>query len=122
MSRKTILMVEDDAAIRDSVGELLREHGYSVDTADSGDEGYLALRAQRYDLMLLDFGMPGLDGRGLLRKLFEEGVPRPTVIIASAYGMHEVVARLDGVRVPFIGKPFKGEALLAIVKKYIGAP
>jgi CheY-like chemotaxis protein len=59
---KTLLVVDDDPAIREGLGELFRYQGYHVLTAVDGEAGLRAVRAKRPDLMVLDVAMPGLDG------------------------------------------------------------
>lgn len=59
---KTLLVVDDDPAVRESLGELFRCQGYHVLTAVDGEAGLRAVRAERPDLMVLDVAMPGLDG------------------------------------------------------------
>jgi CheY-like chemotaxis protein len=59
---KTLLIVDDDSAVREGLGELLRRQGYQVLTAIDGEAGLRVVRAERPDLMVLDAAMPGLDG------------------------------------------------------------
>lgn len=59
---KTLLVVDDDPAIREGLGDLFRHQGYHVLTAVNGEAGLRAVRAKRPDLMVLDVAMPGLDG------------------------------------------------------------
>jgi DNA-binding response OmpR family regulator len=59
---KTLLVVDDDPAVRESLEELFRHQGYQVLTAGDGEAGLRAVRAERPDLMILDVALPGLDG------------------------------------------------------------
>jgi DNA-binding response OmpR family regulator len=59
---KTLLVVDDDAAVRESLEELLRHQGYRVLTAVDGEDGLRMVREQRPDLIVLDVGLPGMDG------------------------------------------------------------
>jgi DNA-binding response OmpR family regulator len=59
---KTLLVVDDDAAVRESLEELLRHQGYRVLTAVDGEDGLRTVREQRPDLIVLDVGLPGMDG------------------------------------------------------------
>jgi CheY-like chemotaxis protein len=59
---KTLLVVDDDPAVRESLEELFRHQGYQVLTAVDGESGLRAVRAERPDLMVLDVALPGLDG------------------------------------------------------------
>ena len=85
MSGARILLVDDDRAFRVSTAALLRDDGYEVVGAENGAEGVEALKAGRFDLLLLDLRMPGLDGIRIVEALraWGEGIP---ILMISGYG------------------------------------
>ena len=64
-----LLLIEDNAPLRDAIGQFLTEAGYLVDTVATGDEGLWAADGGGYDLILLDLMLPNLDGMEILRRL-----------------------------------------------------
>lgn len=118
---ETVLVVEDEAAVRALVAEVLRCSGYRVLTAESG-EAALAVSARHdgpLDLLLTDLIMPGITGRELARRL-QEARPPLKVLYVSGYA-EDVIAhrgKLDG-DVAFLAKPFAPEALLDKVREVI---
>ena len=70
-TKASLLIVDDENVVRDSLGKWFEEEGYSVDTANSAREALLKLPRQRWDLALLDIKMPGMDGLELHRKIRE---------------------------------------------------
>ena len=108
MSRSaTVLVVDDDRALRELVGEVLAEEGYEVRRAGDGAEALVAVERERPDVVLTDAWMPGLNGAQLARQLQVQGVP---VVIMSA-----VYADIDLPGVPFLPKPFDLDRLLDAV-------
>ncbi|HTN74570.1 MAG TPA: response regulator transcription factor [Pirellulaceae bacterium] len=115
MSR-TILTIEDDAAIRRGIVDALTYAGYRVLQAGRGDEGFVIALQQQYDLLLLDLVLPGKQGLDILRDV---RAARPTlpVIILTARG--EEQDRVDGLRLgadDYVVKPFSVKELLARVE------
>jgi CheY-like chemotaxis protein len=116
--KRTILVVDDDQDIRDTLTELLEEEGYSVVRASHGEEALAALQAEpRPSLILLDLMMPVMDGwqfRAEQRKNpATAGIP---VVIISATGKDDKVAALGAVQ--FLKKPIRLEELLDAVEKH----
>ena len=103
----TVLVVDDDRALRDLVGDLLAEEGYHVHRAGDGTEAIAAVERERPDVVLTDAWMPGLDGAQLARRLQLQGVP---IVLMSA-----VYADIDLPGVPFLAKPFDLDRLLVVV-------
>ena len=114
MSAK-ILVIDDDPGVRESLGELLRSEGYQVDAVASGEEGLTAVRAEEYDLALLDIRLPGLDG-GVVMEEIRKQRPDTQVIIISGYGSLDsaIQALRLGVKDYFI-KPYPVEDLLEAI-------
>jgi two-component system, NtrC family, response regulator HydG len=113
----SILIVDDESVVRDSLGKWLEEEGYSVDTVSSGREALLKLPRQRWDLALLDIKMPGMDGIELQHKMRDVD-PDIIVIIMTGYASVEtaVQALKDGAY-DYIMKPFDPDDLAHLVAK-----
>jgi len=110
-----ILVVDDEADIRDLLSEYLGGHGYSVTTASNGEAMRDAVRQQRPQVVLLDVNMPGEDGLTLARWLRNE----MEVAIIMVSGAGEAVDRIVGLEVgadDYVSKPFDPRELLARIK------
>jgi CheY-like chemotaxis protein len=109
-----VLVVDDAAPVARSTSRLLEIFGHAAGVAGTGAEA-LAMLAQspRWDLVLLDLGLPDLDGREVLRRIVAEH-PDVPVIVFSGAGREEVERTLPGAR--FLAKPYQIEGLLAAVE------
>lgn len=113
-----ILLVDDEAPIRELGRRMLTEVGYQVDLASSGEEALELYRAQGgdFDLVLLDVNMPGMGGKGCLARLRELS-PELKVVLASGYAPQEVMDDITARGVHgFTAKPFLREELLGGVR------
>jgi len=116
----SVLIIDDEAAIRESLQTLLDLEGYEVDTAGDGDEGLARLAERPYDLVLLDFAMPERDGIEILRDIRERD-SELAVIMITAYGTVEnAVNAMQAGATNFIQKPWDNEKLLADVRTAVG--
>jgi two-component system response regulator QseB len=112
-SLASLLVVEDDTELRDLLGRLLGDEGYLVDTAPDGQAGLHRALTRRYDAMVIDRGLPGIDGLDLIRRLRKQGVAAP-VLVLTAYGaVADRVAGLDAGAEDYLVKPFEIDELLA---------
>src|SRR5512140_1969311 len=84
----SILIIDDEAAIRESLQTLLEMEGFQVDTAGEGEEGLAQIAARPFDLVLLDFALPDRNGLDILRDIRERD-PDLAVIMITAYGTVE---------------------------------
>jgi two-component system KDP operon response regulator KdpE len=110
-----ILIVEDDAALRGSIRSTLERNGYDVRTAGDGAAGARELQAGGYDAVLLDIGLPFVDGWRILSGL--EGKRMPSVIVISARGGEkDKVRALDMGADDYLAKPFGADELLARIR------
>src|SRR5579859_1324261 len=111
----TILVVEDDTAIRDLMLEALRSDGYAVEGAADAPTALDAIRHQRPDLIVTDYHLPGADGLELLRLLQQEGFSDVPALVVSAD------TRPPGwPATSFIPKPFELDAILRAVRRALG--
>ena len=108
-----ILVVEDDAAVRDSLARTLRFEGHQVDIAADGVEALEAVRAAEPDAMILDVGMPELDGLETCRQLRADGVLLPVLMLTARDSVGDRVAGLDAGADDYLVKPFALQELLA---------
>jgi two-component system response regulator AtoC len=114
LNEHTILVVEDDTDVRESIREVLEDAGYHVTTASNGREGLDRLEVARPSLILLDLMMPVMSGPELLAILQQRGSDVPVVVV-SAYCDHaDESAGVAG----FISKPVRLQKLLDTVREY----
>ena len=119
-----VLLVDDDADLRDAIREQLESEGYTVVTAADGCEALDMLRAEaRVSLILVDLRMPTMDGRQLIDALRREGIVTPLVVLSGAVEPQRRWPRRRSIMgaVEVLEKPFKVEALLRIVAEYAHA-
>ena len=108
-----ILVVDDDAAVRDSLARTLRFEGHEVETADDGEQALAAVQAREPDAMILDVSMPKLDGLQTCRRLRAEGVLLPVLMLTARDSVGDRVAGLDSGADDYLVKPFALQELLA---------
>jgi len=114
--KDAILVVDDEAGVRSSLAGILGDEGYAVTSVESGEAGLAALEARRYDLVLLDVWLPGLDGLEVLRRIRERDAELPVVVI-SGHGTIETAVK--AVRLgaqDFVEKPLSLEKTVLAVK------
>jgi DNA-binding response OmpR family regulator len=116
---KKILYAEDEPASRELVSGELRRSGYTVDTAEDGEEAIRLLDAGEYDLLLLDIRMPRKTGIDVLSHLKEKGM-RPRIIMLTGVG--EVSIAITSVRLganEYLTKPFRLEDLFQAIDRLL---
>ena len=118
----TLLVIDDEAQIRRFLGIGLRAQGYRVLEAGNGRDALavIAGAAGGVDLVLLDLGLPDLDGRDVLRELRSFSAV-PVIVLSARSGEQEKVTLLDAGANDYVTKPFNGAELLLKVKQLIGA-
>jgi two-component system response regulator HydG len=112
-----ILVIDDDAFMRDACHQTLTKHGHSVSLAQSGREGLSLLEKWSFDLILLDLKMPGEDGLSVLAKI-KDLDPEGMVVMITGYGSIQTAVRAIKLGAfDFIAKPFTPEQLLKLVNR-----
>jgi two-component system OmpR family response regulator len=101
-----ILIIEDDAAIADAIGAALTQAGHAVDRLASGRQADTALRDHPYDLVVLDLGLPDVDGVELLRRLRARADAVPVLVATAREELEERVRALDLGADDYLVKPF----------------
>jgi len=101
-----VLLVEDDRMIAQGLQTALRQDGYAVDGVSDGRSAAEALRTSRFDLVLLDLGLPQRDGIEVLRELRGRGDSTPVIIVTARDDVQNRVAGLDAGADDYIIKPF----------------
>ncbi|HEV2464313.1 MAG TPA: sigma-54 dependent transcriptional regulator [Acidobacteriaceae bacterium] len=115
-----ILIIDDEAAIRESLETLLTLEGYAVETAPNGESGISSIEENAYDLVLLDLALPGKSGLEIL-PLIRERQPSLPVIMITAFGkVDNVVEAIRSGAQNFVQKPWDNEKLLADIRSAIG--
>ena len=114
MSR--ILIAEDEPRIAAFVEKGLRANGFATSVVDDGRTALARARAGEADLLVLDIGLPGMDGFTVLRTLRAEGIGIPVVILTARDGVQDTVAGLEGGADDYMPKPFRFEELLARIR------
>ena len=114
-----VLVVEDEPDLRRQIHRALSEAGYSVDEAPDGEEGEFLGDTEPYDAVVLDLGLPKVDGITVLRHWREAGRDMPMLILTARDGWNEKVAGFDAGADDYLTKPFHVEELLARVRALI---
>jgi len=115
MSRPRILLVDDEPSLLATIAPLLRSQGYDVATATSGHAALDSVDRQLPQLVVLDLGLPDLDGVEVCRRL-REGRSVPILVLSARGAEADKVAALDGGADDYVTKPFGAEELLARVR------
>jgi CheY-like chemotaxis protein len=112
----TILLIDDDAEVRETVNELLASRYERVVTAANGEDGLVIARAVHADLILLDYNMPGMNGLAVLERLKADETTRsmPVVAMTSSTAEHANALSRAGC-IGFIPKPFEPTEFLRLV-------
>lgn len=108
-----ILLVEDDRSITKALERALKGQGYSVNAVASGQAALLTLETDRPDLLILDLGLPDMDGLEVLRKVRARDVDLPVLLLTARGGIDDKVAGLDGGADDYLSKPFEMSELFA---------
>ncbi len=111
-----ILIAEDEPRVASFIARGLRSSGYTVTVVTDGVAAWDLASTGEHDLLVLDIGLPQLDGFAVLRRLREADNPIPVVILTARDSVTDTVAGLDGGADDYISKPFRFEELLARIR------
>ena len=115
--KKSILIVEDDKAIIKSLKNILQSEGYSVDTAENGQEAIQKSKEKFFNMVLLDIKLPDMEGTKLLT-LMHEALPKMMKIMVTGYpSLENAVEALNLGADAYVMKPIKPEKLLALIEE-----
>jgi two-component system, OmpR family, response regulator len=114
-----VLVVEDEAMLSKQLAAALEEAGYAVDCADDGERADLLARTESYDAIILDLGLPRIDGLTVLRGWRESGIAVPVLVLTARGSWHEKVRGMDGGADDYVVKPFRMEEVLARLRALI---
>lgn len=114
-----VLVVEDEAALARQLGDALSGGGYAVDRANDGARADFLMRTEKYDAVVLDLGLPKVDGLTLLSAWRHAGLSTPVLILTARGSWHEKVKGIDGGADDYMAKPFQIEEVLARVRALI---
>lgn len=120
--RPRILVVDDEAAVRDLVAKTLASADYDVETASDGPEALTRLRASEYDLLITDLKMPGMDGLSVIREARRHAAEMPIVIITGYSTEASAIEAINlGVQ-GYLTKPFRVPRVLFVTARALGEP
>ncbi len=114
---KTILVIDDEKNMCHMLQKILQNSGYNVDTSFDSAEGLIKINDFKYDFILCDLKMPGIDGIGVLKKI-QNKIKETAVIMMSAYGTIDTA--IEAIKLgafDFISKPFKPDEVLIVLEK-----
>ncbi|TNE61922.1 MAG: response regulator transcription factor [Alphaproteobacteria bacterium] len=114
-----VLIVEDDQALAEQMRQSLVDAGYAVDHADNGEDGHFLGDTEPYDAVVLDLGLPIMDGASVLKKWRSDGREMPVLILTARDGWTDKVEGLDAGADDYLTKPFIFEELLARLRALI---
>jgi CheY-like chemotaxis protein len=111
LKTKRILLIDDDEWIRDSMTLFFEGEGCHIKAIETAEEGFEELNGQEYEIIIVDYRLPGMDGLTFLEEI-KELYPSPIKILISAYGNEEIIekARAIGIQ-DYIQKPFTSNTI-----------
>ncbi|KPL54533.1 MULTISPECIES: response regulator transcription factor [Hyphomicrobiales] len=114
-----LLVVEDDANLNTQIVEALKEAGYAVDQARDGEEGHFLGDTEPYDAVILDIGLPKMDGLSVLEQWRRDGRKMPVLLLTARDRWSDKVAGIDAGADDYVAKPFHMEEVLARVRALV---
>ncbi len=119
MSQPTVLIVEDDLALRDALCATVELAGFGVQSAENGKQALQLIEDQSFNLIVSDVQMKGMDGNTLLQKL-KASIPELPVVLMTAYGtIQKAVDAMRAGAADYLVKPFEAEVLVDMLRRYL---
>ena len=114
-----VLIVEDEPSLSEQLTRAMSEAGYAADDARDGARADFLIRTEVYDAIVLDLGLPGMDGLTLLNQWRNSGVTVPVLVLTARASWHEKVHGIDSGADDYVAKPFRMEEVLARLRALI---
>ena len=114
--RKKLLIVDDDQDLRGAIAEQLQAEGFEVVEAPTAGDGVRLAREAKPDVILLDVDLPDMDGRDACKRMREDGVSTPVIMLTAADTDDDAVRGLDSGANDYVTKPYKFAVLLARIR------
>jgi two-component system OmpR family response regulator len=114
-----LLIIEDESLLADRLAATCRDRGYVVDVAADGEQGDFLVSTEAYDAVVLDLGLPLVDGLTLLERWRARGIAVPVLVLTARSSWSEKVRGIDGGADDYLTKPFQMEELLARLRALI---
>jgi two-component system OmpR family response regulator len=114
-----VLVVEDESRLAKQLAQAIADAGYAVDCAADGARADFLSHTERYDAIVLDLGLPKVDGLTLLRRWRDAGLAVPVLVLTARGSWHEKVQGIDGGADDYVAKPFRMEEVLARLRALI---
>lgn len=113
------MVVEDEALLCRHLARAFEDAGYAVDCAEDGEQADFLVSTGPFDAVVLDLGLPKIDGLTLLRRWRQAGISSPVLILTARGSWHEKVQGIDGGADDYVAKPFRVEEVLARIRALI---
>jgi two-component system, OmpR family, response regulator len=114
-----VLIVEDEPTLGTQLKNTLESNGYAVDLATDGEDGHYLGSTESYDAIILDLGLPEIDGLTVLDRWRKEGKTMPVLVLTARDSWSDKVAGLDGGADDYMAKPFQTQELIARLRALI---
>ena len=114
-----VLVAEDEPLLARELARALAAAGYVVDAAGDGERADFLVETERYDAVVLDLGLPGVDGLTLLRRWREGSIGVPVLVLTARGSWHEKVQGIDSGADDYVTKPFRIEEVLARLRALV---
>jgi two-component system response regulator PilR (NtrC family) len=115
----SVLVVDDEPIMQEILGEFLRDEGYGIEVAGSGEEGLECARQRFYDCAIVDLMMPGIDGIETMQKLREIDPSLPVIMVTAFASVESAVEAMKQGAYEYITKPFKNDEVLVVLQNAI---
>lgn len=114
-----ILVVDDEMIVREALSNYLREDGYEAIAVESGEEALKKVESERWNILFVDFKMPGMDGLEVLREVKKVTSDLPVIIITAYATVDSAVQAMKDGAYDYVVKPFDPEAIALLVEKVV---